>query len=245
MEAQTAPECDTKKSDLVGSTQHLGSCQQRRLVVELVVVSEQYRYGGIGGVALVDDGCARDVRARHHVARLQLWDPAAGVGRQCVATQHRGAQAGIAEQGFHIRVNLNYGIALAIGLVVDGCRGQVDDTGCRCDEFRDQVVGKGGVEQWPDQKDGVDADERGAQGGGVCEVADRPLDSGMRSGSITHKASYVRAVGLEAVNDLTAEVAGRAGDQYRWTAGEARGASGSGMIETLGVQVDMKARRVP
>ncbi|GAA2344051.1 hypothetical protein Scani_32760 [Streptomyces caniferus] len=71
----------------------------------------------------------------------------------------------------------------------------------------------GRIEQWPDQKDGVDAHECRAHGSGVCEVADRPLYSGARTSLIAHKASYERTVCLETVDDLTAEVAGCAGDQ--------------------------------
>ncbi|GGU97356.1 hypothetical protein GCM10010260_36450 [Streptomyces filipinensis] len=76
-------------------------------------------------------------------------------------------------------------------------------------------MGGGRIEQWPNEKDGVDAHERRAHRGGVGEVADHPLDSGARTHPLAHKASYERTARLETVDDLTAEVAGCAGDQDR------------------------------
>ncbi|MCT9932255.1 hypothetical protein N5079_18810 [Planotetraspora sp. A-T 1434] len=60
-------------------------------------------------------------------------------------------------------MHLNDWITLTNGLVVYGCRGQVDDAGCRCREFRQQAVHGGGVEQRPDEKDGVDPHEGGTR----------------------------------------------------------------------------------
>ncbi|MGW3495636.1 hypothetical protein [Streptomyces sp. NPDC001020] len=96
MEAQTAPERGTKESDLVGATQHLGSCQQVRFVIWLIVLREQYGYGRIRDIALVDNGCASHVRARHHVARPQLRRPASGVGvmGRVLSSQHRARTLG-------------------------------------------------------------------------------------------------------------------------------------------------------
>lgn len=202
-------------SDLVGATEDLGSRQHVQVLIRLVVMREQDGYGRISDIALVDDGCARHVRSGHHIARAQLWCPATGVGRQCVAAQHHGPQTGIVEQGFHFRVHLSDGITLAGDFVVYGGRGQIDDTGRLSDEFRNQVVGRGGIEQWPDEKDSVDAHERLADNSGVCEVADHRLDSGARTSLTAHEASHARAVSLETADDLTAEVAGRAGDQDR------------------------------
>jgi hypothetical protein len=112
-------------------------------------------------------------------------------------------------------VDLNDGITLASGFVVYRGRGQVDDTGCCRVEFRDQVVSGGGIKQRPDEKDGVDAHERLTDDSGIREVADHRLDSGAWSGLVAREASHVRAVCLETVDDLSAEVAGRAGDQDR------------------------------
>ncbi|MGV9656161.1 hypothetical protein ACWDR5_04150 [Streptomyces koyangensis] len=151
LETQVAAERGTELRDLLGAAEYLRSRQHVRAVVPVCVVGEQRGHGGLGDVPLVDDGRTGGLRARDDLARRQLPLPATGVGGQCVAPQHHGAQPGAVEQGFHVRVHLDDRIALARGRVVDGGRGEVDeDEGRRRrGEFRDQAVGGGGIEQGP------------------------------------------------------------------------------------------------
>ncbi|GAA4397345.1 hypothetical protein GCM10023088_80530 [Actinomadura verrucosospora] len=76
-------------------------------------------------------------------------------------------------------------------------------------------MGGGGIEQRPDEEDGVDAHERLADNGGIREVADHGLHSGTRRDRTAHKAPDMPAMCLETGDDLPAEIAGRAGDQDR------------------------------
>ncbi|GGQ19452.1 hypothetical protein GCM10010187_39790 [Actinomadura coerulea] len=76
-------------------------------------------------------------------------------------------------------------------------------------------MGGGGVKQRPDEEDGVDSHESLADGSGICEVADHRLDARTWRSLMAHEASDAHAVCSETVDDLSAEVAGRAGDQYR------------------------------
>ncbi|MFD5183138.1 hypothetical protein ACFWMQ_11035 [Streptomyces sp. NPDC058372] len=61
--SQIASECGPEVGGLVGPAEYLRSGRHVRAVVQVLVVGEQHRYGRISDIALVDDGCARRLRA--------------------------------------------------------------------------------------------------------------------------------------------------------------------------------------
>ncbi|GGW86693.1 hypothetical protein GCM10010320_80350 [Streptomyces caelestis] len=214
-ESQVSSEFGAKDVDLLSSAEKLGSGQQVGVANEPIMVPEHDRYSRRSDITLVHDCCARNIRAPHHVTRSQLCRPTTRVRCQGVAAHHSEAKLPTMEQRFHISVHLNNRIALAISVIVDGCRGQVDQAWCRRGELRDQRLSSGAVQQWPNEKDGVDSDECFANGSGVCQVANHRLHPWVRLDLAAIEAPHGRPVGYETRDDLTADVACRACYQDR------------------------------